>query len=67
MVCGTARPILGTDEVLAIDVLRTTGVLFQPGHFYNFPGEGHLIASLITPSGQFAEGIGRALQYIADR
>jgi len=60
-------PILGTDEVLAIDLLRTTGVLLQPGHFYNFPGEGHLIASLITPGAEFAEGIGRALRYIVGR
>lgn len=60
-------PILGIDEDLAIDLLRTAGVLLQPGHFYNFPGEGHLIASLITPSGEFAEGIGRVLQYLAGR
>jgi len=60
-------PILGTDEDLAIDLLRTTGVLLQPGHFYNFPREGHLIASLITPCGEFVEGIERALRYITGR
>jgi alanine-synthesizing transaminase len=60
-------PVLGTDEDLAIELLHQTDVLLQPGHFYNFPREGHLIASLITPSAEFAEGIGRALQYIAGR
>jgi alanine-synthesizing transaminase len=60
-------PVLGTDEDLAIALLRETGVLLQPGHFYNFPSEGCLIASLITPCDQFEEGIRRVLRYIAAR
>ena len=60
-------PVLGTDEDLAIDLLRNAGVLLQPGHFYNLPREGYLIASLITPCGEFTEGIGRALRFIAGR
>jgi aspartate/methionine/tyrosine aminotransferase len=60
-------PVLGADEDLAIALLRETGVLLQPGHFYNFPGEGHLIASLITPCNDFREGVGRVLRYIASR
>ena len=42
---------------LSIALLQQTGVLLQPGHFYNFPGEGYLVASLITPTDEFAEGI----------
>jgi len=60
-------PVLGTDEDLAIELLHNTNVLLQPGHFYNFPREGHLIASLITPCPEFVEGIARALQYIVGR
>jgi alanine-synthesizing transaminase len=60
-------PVLGTDEDLAIALLRDTGVLLQPGHFYNFPTEGHLIASLITPCAEFANGIERTLQFISRR
>jgi alanine-synthesizing transaminase len=60
-------PSMGSDEDLAIAMLRATGVLLQPGHFYNFPGEGFLVASLITPTEVFATGITRALQFIAAR
>jgi aspartate/methionine/tyrosine aminotransferase len=60
-------PNLGSDEDLAITLLRETDVLVQPGHFYNFPNDGYLIASLITPEDQFAEGIERTLRHIAGR
>ena len=60
-------PVLGTDEDLAIALLQHTGVLLQPGHFYNFPADGYLVASLITTSDEFAEGIARALAHIAER
>ncbi|MGA9565663.1 MAG: pyridoxal phosphate-dependent aminotransferase [Candidatus Korobacteraceae bacterium] len=59
-------PVWGTDEDLAIALLRETGVLLQPGHFYNFPGDGYLIASLITPCDEFCEGVDRVLRYIAN-
>jgi aspartate/methionine/tyrosine aminotransferase len=58
-------PVLGTDEELAVALLRNTGVLLHPGHFYNFHGDGYLVASLITPAREFAEGIRRALQFVA--
>jgi len=60
-------PVLGNDEDLAIALLHDTGVLLQPGHFYNFPTDGYLIASLITPSCDFAEGTNTALSYITRR
>ena len=41
-------PMLGSDEELVISLLHQTGVLLQPGHFFNFPAEGYLVASLIT-------------------
>jgi len=60
-------PVLGSDEDLAISLLNETGVLLQPGHFYNFPSEGHLVASLITNSQEFTEGLSRVLQFISKR
>jgi len=60
-------PVLGSDEDLAISLLHDTGVLLQPGHFYNFPSDGYLVASLITPLHEFAEGIVSTVTYIAKR
>lgn len=57
-------PVKGSDEDLAIALLRETGTLVQPGHFYDFPGEGFLVISLITPREEFADGTGRLLQFI---
>jgi alanine-synthesizing transaminase len=58
-------PVTGSDEDLAIRLLRETGVLVQPGHFYDFPAEGHLVLSLITQSQTFQKGIQRMVQFIA--
>ena len=58
-------PVTGSDEDLAIRLLQETGVLVQPGHFYDFPADGHLVLSLITESPTFGEGIRRTLQFIA--
>ena len=60
-------PVLGSDEELAVALLRNTGVLLHPGHFYNFPGDAYLVASLITPASEFAVGVRRALQFVAGR
>jgi len=60
-------PVAGSDEDLAIALLRETGVLVQPGHFYDFASDGYLVISLITPGDEFAEGIRRLLALVADR
>jgi aspartate/methionine/tyrosine aminotransferase len=57
-------PVLGTDEDLAIDLVRRTGVIVHPGHFYDFAGEGHLVLSLITDPEDFHEGVARLLQVV---
>jgi len=46
-----------TDEELAIQLLREAGVLVHPGHFYDFPDEGHLVLSTITPVEEFRCGV----------
>ena len=60
-------PVAGPDEELAIALLQETGVLVQPGHFYDFTSEGYLVISLITPGDEFAEGIRRLLGFVAER
>jgi alanine-synthesizing transaminase len=55
-------PATQTDEELAIDLLRRKNVLVHPGHFYDFPGEGHLVLSLITPADEFAMAATRVLE-----
>jgi aspartate/methionine/tyrosine aminotransferase len=57
-------PVLGTDEELAINLLRKMRVIVHPGHFYDFPGEGHLVLSLITEPAKFREGVSRLLQMV---
>ena len=59
-------PALGTDEDLAIGLLRKMGVIVHPGHFYDFSGEGHLVLSLITEPEAFREGVARLLQCVGD-
>ena len=57
-------PVLGTDEDLAIDLLRKMSVIVHPGHFYDFPSDGHLVLSLITEPANFREGVSRLLQVV---
>jgi aspartate/methionine/tyrosine aminotransferase len=60
--CAVLRvPATWSDEDLAIDLLNAHGVCVHPGHFYDFPSEGTLIVSLLTPEGLFAEGTRRLL------
>ena len=54
-------PATRSDEDLAIELLTTKDVYVHPGHFYDFPADGFLVVSLITPEQQFAEGIRRVL------
>ena len=57
-------PVTRSDEDLAIDLLRRASVLVHPGHFYDFPGDGYLIISLLTQPREFGEGAGRILEFL---
>ena len=57
-------PVTRSDEELAIEILRKFSVLVHPGHFYDFPRDGYLVASLITPTDIFREGIRRVLELL---
>jgi alanine-synthesizing transaminase len=57
-------PALQSDEELAIRLIEQYSVQVHPGHFYDFPGEGYLVVSLLTPSDDFNEGITRLIACI---
>jgi alanine-synthesizing transaminase len=50
-------PATRSDEDLAIDLLAKNNVYVHPGHFYDFPKDGYLVVSLITPEQEFAQAI----------
>jgi aspartate/methionine/tyrosine aminotransferase len=54
-------PVTQSDEELVIELVREQAVVVHPGHFYDFPSDGYLVLSLITPAGEFAEGISAVL------
>jgi len=58
-------PALRSDEELAIALLDEASTAVHPGHFYEFPGEGFLVLSLLTPVEQFEEGVRRLLAQVA--
>jgi aspartate/methionine/tyrosine aminotransferase len=57
-------PVTQLDEDLAIDILRKVSVLVHPGHFYDFPNDGYLVVSLITPPENFRKGISCVLNLL---
>jgi alanine-synthesizing transaminase len=57
-------PVTQSDEELAIALLRNAGTVVHPGHFYDFPCDGYLVTSLITPENDFREGISRLLRFL---
>jgi len=54
-------PVTRSDEELAIELVREKRALVHPGHFYDFPGDGYLVVSLIAAPEEFAEGLARVL------
>ncbi|HYR43315.1 MAG TPA: pyridoxal phosphate-dependent aminotransferase, partial [Terriglobia bacterium] len=50
-------PAIQTDEELALELLTSRNVFVHPGHFYDFPSDGFLVVSLITPEAVFSKGI----------
>ena len=54
-------PALRSDDDTAIELLESKNVYVHPGHFYDFPGDGYLVVSLIVPIDEFADGIMKLL------
>lgn len=56
-------PRIKTDEELAIELIERHGVVVQPGYFFDFPGEGYLVLSLLTAAHTFDEGVARIVKW----
>jgi aspartate/methionine/tyrosine aminotransferase len=59
------RPALDPGETCAVRLLREARVLVHPGHFFDLPGDGYLVLSLLPRPELFQEGIGRVLAALA--
>jgi hypothetical protein len=53
------RPAVDPDGDCALRLLREAGVLAHPGHFFDLPGDGYLVLSLLPEAEIFREGIKR--------
>jgi hypothetical protein len=49
------------EEERVLRLLDERDVLVHPGYFFDFPGEAHLVLSLLAPEDDFAEGLARVL------
>ncbi len=56
-------PITRSDEDFSIEMLQRSGVLIHPGHFYDFPGDGYLVLSLIAIEDEFRDGVAAVLEF----
>ncbi len=57
-------PATRSDEDLALALVEKKSVYVHPGHFYDFPGDGYLVASLIVPEQDFSTGVARLLELV---
>lgn len=60
-----AVPRIVDDERWALWLLERDGVRVQPGFFYDFARDGHLVLSLLTPPAPFADGVARLVDRVA--
>jgi alanine-synthesizing transaminase len=58
-------PVTRSDEELTIELMREKSVLVHPGHFYDFPNDGYLVLSLITPEQEFVAGMRAVLEKLS--
>ncbi len=56
------RPAVDGDQAFAQRLLETRGVLVHPGSFFDLPGDGHLVLSLLTPPNRFGQGLAALLE-----
>jgi alanine-synthesizing transaminase len=59
-------PATRPDDDLAVALIERHSVLVHPGRFFDFPRDGFLVLSLITPEKDFAEGVRRFLSFIKE-
>ena len=58
-------PAVVGGEELALALLEEDRVLVQPGWFYDLPGDGWLVVSLLPEPAHFAEGVSRLARRLA--
>ena len=58
------RPAVDADEVCALRLLETVATLVHPGSFFDLPGDGHLVLSLLVEASTFREGLDRILPLV---
>jgi len=51
------RPAVEPDDRCALRLLERHGVLVHPGSFFDLPGHGHLVLSLLVPPADFRRGL----------
>jgi alanine-synthesizing transaminase len=56
-----------SDEDFVLGLVNATGVLVHPGYFFDFPGEGYFVVSLLTPPEIFNEGLRRILASLSSK
>ena len=59
------RPAVDTDETCVLRLLQEARVLVHPGHFFDLPGDGYLVLSLLPEEPRFLSGLARALPWMA--
>jgi len=58
------RPAVDADEACALRLLQEASVLVHPGSFFDLPGDGHLVLSLLTGESEFREGLRRIFPWL---
>ncbi|TAK25175.1 MAG: pyridoxal phosphate-dependent aminotransferase [Myxococcaceae bacterium] len=58
-------PATRDDDAWVLALLER-GVLVQPGYFFDVPGDGHMVLSLLPRTDQFEEGVARLSALVAE-
>ena len=58
-------PAIVGEEDMVLELLHEDSVAVHPGYFFDFPGEGTLVLSLLPDPDTFAEGVRRVLRRVA--
>jgi hypothetical protein len=60
-------PATRSDEDWAAELLTEEGVSVHPGHFYDFPSEGHLVISMLPSCEEFEDAVRKVIARIGAR
>jgi len=61
------RPAVDPGEECALRLLRSAQVYVHPGHYFDLPGDGYLVLSLLPPTEVFREGITRIVAALEEK